>query len=87
MLRPRLVLLLTDVLSELSLFFSFYFRFPVLKRHGVFYTSAISEVTWYEPLYNNSVAQPTGLGKYQGNRTIFVSDLSSEADVLWDPDI
>ena len=25
----------------------------VLKKHDVFYTSAIPEVTWYEPLYNN----------------------------------
>ena len=24
------------------------------KRHGIFYTSAIPEVTWYEPLYNGS---------------------------------
>ena len=24
----------------------------VLKKHDVFYTSAIPEVTWYEPLYN-----------------------------------
>ena len=51
-LRPKLVLQLTDVLLELSLCFSFYFCFLVLKRHGVFYNSAIPEVTWYEPLYN-----------------------------------
>ena len=25
----------------------------VLKKHDVFYTSAIPEVTWYEPLYNS----------------------------------
>ena len=40
--------------SELSLCFSFFFCFSVLKRHGVFYTPAIPEVTWYEPLYNTN---------------------------------
>ena len=54
-LRPKLVLLLTDVLSELSLCFSFCFCFSVLKRHGVFYTSMILEVTWYEQLCNNFI--------------------------------
>ena len=44
-------------LSELSvsccffLFVSFYFY--VLKKHGGFYTSTISEVTCYEPVYNS----------------------------------
>ena len=28
---------------------------PVLKRLGVFYTSAIPEVSWYEPLYNGMI--------------------------------
>ena len=32
--------------------FSFCFCFSVLKRHGIFNTSAIPEVTWYKPLYN-----------------------------------
>ena len=41
MLRPKLVLLLMDILQNL-----------VLKKHDVFYTSVILEVTWYEPLYN-----------------------------------
>ena len=36
-LGPKLVLLLTDVLFELSLFL-------------LFYTSAIPKVTWYEPI-------------------------------------
>ena len=50
-LRPKLVLLLTDLLQScLCLFFSF--CFSVLKRHGVVYTSTILEVTWYELLYN-----------------------------------
>ena len=55
-LRPQLVLLLTNVLSELSLCFSFFccFSFPVLKRCRVFDTSEIPEVTWYEPLYNKN---------------------------------
>ena len=55
-LHPKLVLLLTDVLSELSLCFSFCVCscFTVLKRHGIFYTSAIPEVTWYEPLYSKT---------------------------------
>ena len=54
MSRPKLVLLLTDVHSELSLCLCscFCFCFSVLKRHGVFYTSAIPEVMWYDPLYN-----------------------------------
>ena len=42
--------LTTDVLSELSLCFSF--CFSVLERDGVFYTSSIPEVMWYETLYN-----------------------------------
>ena len=46
---PMLVLRLTDDLSELS----FCFRLSaVLEKYGVFYTSAIPEVTWYEPLYS-----------------------------------
>ena len=49
MLRPKLVLLLTDVLSELSFWF---LLSVVLEKHGFFYTSAIPEVMWYEPLYN-----------------------------------
>ena len=50
MLRPKLVLLLTNILPELSLClsFCFCFCFPVLKRHCVFYTSTIPEVTWYK---------------------------------------
>ena len=40
-LRPNLVLLLTEILQNSD----------VLKKHDVFYTSAIPEVTWYEPLY------------------------------------
>ena len=63
MLRPKLVLLLTDVLSELSLCFSFCFRLSMLKRHEVFYTSAIPEVTWYEPLYNNNNNKNNNLWK------------------------
>ena len=30
------------------------FRTDVLKKHDVFYSSEILEVTWYEPLYNTS---------------------------------
>ena len=41
--------------SELSLCLSF--CFSLLKRYGVFYTSAIPKVTWYEPLYNNTYKQ------------------------------
>ena len=52
-LRPKLVLLPTAVLSELSPCFCFCFCFPVLKRHGIFYTPAIQEVTLYETLYDN----------------------------------
>ena len=54
-LRLKLVLLLTDVLSELSLSFSFCFFFlsAVLEKHGVLHSSAIPEVTWYDPLYYN----------------------------------
>ena len=50
-------LLLTDVLSELSLCFSFYFYFcfSMLEKQGVFYTSVIPEVTWYKPLYNTKL--------------------------------
>ena len=48
MLRPKLVLLLTEI-----------FQTPdVLKKHDVFYTSAIPEVTWYEPLYNTNTENP-----------------------------
>ena len=50
MFRPKLVLLVTDVLSELSL--GFRFCLAVLQKHGVLYTSAIPEVSWYKPLYN-----------------------------------
>ena len=42
-LRPKLVLLLTEILQNA----------PVFKKHDVFYTSTIPEVTWYEPLYIN----------------------------------
>ena len=38
MLRPKLALLLTNV----------------LKKHDIFYTSVIPEVTLYEPLYNKN---------------------------------
>ena len=41
MLRPKLVLLLTEILQA-----------AVLKTHDVCYTSARPEVMWYEPLYN-----------------------------------
>ena len=45
--------LLTEIFhSFLSLCFS---ASVVFKKHGAFYTSAISEVTWYEPLYNTNV--------------------------------
>ena len=48
-LCSKLVLLLTDVLQScLSASAS-----PVLERPEVFYTSAIPEVTLYEPLYNS----------------------------------
>ena len=43
-LRLKLVLLLTEILQNPL----------VLKKHDVFYTSTIPEVTWYEPLYNVS---------------------------------
>ena len=33
--------------------FPILFLLPQLKRHTVFYTSAIPEITWYEPLYNS----------------------------------
>ena len=42
MLRPKLLLRLTEILQNPA----------VLKKHDVFYSSAIPEVTWYEPLYN-----------------------------------
>ena len=29
----------------------------VVEKHGVFYTSAIPEDTWYEPLYNTNINQ------------------------------
>ena len=46
----EVAILLTDVLSEVfCLSFCFCLRH---KRQGVFYTSAILEVTWYKPLYN-----------------------------------
>ena len=60
-LRPKLVLPLTDVLQSYLYFYLLYrgkekihseikliiyFCFSVLKRHGVFYTSAVPEVTW-----------------------------------------
>ena len=55
-LCPKLVLLLTDVLAELSLCYSFChcfcFSFSMLERHSVLYTSVIPEVMWYKPLYN-----------------------------------
>ena len=54
-LRPKMVLQLIDFLSELSLFLSYCLCF--LERHGVFYTSAIPEITWYEPLYNNLIKE------------------------------
>ena len=51
-LRPKLVFLLTDLLpNPLSHYFSF--CFTVLKKRGVFYTSAIPEVTWCESLDNS----------------------------------
>ena len=53
-LCPKLVLLLTNVLSELFLCFPFYFLLSaVLEKPSIFYTSAILEVMWYKPLYNN----------------------------------
>ena len=52
MLRSKLVLLLIDVLPS-CLCFSFCFSICLLKRHGVFYTSAIPEVSWYLALYSN----------------------------------
>ena len=55
MLRLKLVLLLTNVLSELSLCFSFCFSFCFSKKHDVFYTSMIPDVTWYESLYNKNI--------------------------------
>ena len=48
MLCPKLVLLLTVFLQSYSVSVS-----SVLEKHGIFYTSAIPEVTWYEPLYNS----------------------------------
>ena len=71
-LRPKFVLVLTDVHSEVSLCFYFYFSFcfsPCFKRHGVFYTSAIPEVTWNEPLYNRSWHQ---------KRTVYNSNIYKE---------
>ena len=44
-LRPKLVLLLTEILQNPD----------VLKKHNVFYISALPEVTWYEPLYNTNI--------------------------------
>ena len=41
MLRPKLVLLLTEILQN-----------SVLKKHDVFHTFAIPDIMWYEPLYN-----------------------------------
>ena len=38
---------------QTSLFVSLWFC--VLRKHGVFYTFAIPEVTWYEPLYNTYI--------------------------------
>ena len=31
----------------------------VLKKHDVFYSSEIPEVTWYEPLYNRGLLSIT----------------------------
>ena len=50
-LRPKLVLLLTGVFSELSLSASAS-AFLMLKKHSVFYSSTIPEDMWDEPLYN-----------------------------------
>ena len=52
MLHPKLVLILKDVLSEFSVSAT---SSPVLKRHGIFYTYVILEVTENEPLYNTDI--------------------------------
>ncbi len=43
MLRPKLVLLLTEIFQS----------FMSHKEHGAFYTSAVPRATWYEPLFNS----------------------------------
>ena len=44
----------------------------MLKRHDVFYTSEIPEVTWYEPLYN------WGILTYKGSRTLLFEAIKQE---------
>ena len=55
-LRPKLVLLLTNVFQS-CLSASVCLLSLKFKRHGVFYTFAIPEAMWYEPLYKDR-AQP-----------------------------
>ena len=82
MLRPKLVFYWpTSFRAPLSLLLLLSRFGPCLKRHGVFYASAIPEVTRYEPLYNNDKAQrllvcqrgyigQKGIYRIKGNRSV-----------------
>ena len=64
MLCPKLVLLLTQILQSPR----------VLKKHDVFYTSAIPEVSWYESLYNTYYADKNVFTVWENsgtNQTMF----------------
>ena len=45
----------------------------VFKKHGVFYSYEIPEVTWYEPLYNISL-----------HKICFIMSLGYHIFVFWD---